>query len=243
MQLTDRFALVTGAAHRVGREIALELARAGAHLCVHYHTAAAQAEATAAEVRALGRQALTVRADLRQPEAITALFAAIEAAFGGLDVLVNSASIMESGAVRDLPLAAWERSLAVNLTAPFLCAQHAARLMAGRPAGVIVNLVDGSLHRPWAGYPAHTVSKAGLAALTEVLAKALAPAIRVNAVCPGPVLKPDDFDPARWQRLGEATLLKRTGSGYDVATAVRFLIENDYITGETLVVDGGERLR
>lgn len=243
MNLSGRNALVTGSAHRVGKAIALELAAAGAHLIIHYNTSEDAAHETAAEIAALGRRAVALPADLSQPAQINALFARIEAEFGALDVLVNSASIMETGDAATLSLEAWNRSLSVNLTAPFLCAQHAARLMRSRDQGVIVNIADGSALRPWATYPAHSVSKAGLVMLTQVLARAFAPAIRVNAVCPGPVLKPPDWDEARWARVGQNTLLKRTGSGYDVARAVRCLIENDYITGETLVVDGGERLR
>lgn len=247
MQLAGRVILVTGAAHRVGRAIALELAQAGAHLVIHYHTAADAAAETAAAVRAGGGRALAQPADLAQPEQIAALFAQIAAEFGTLDGLVNSASVMEAGDALTLPRAAWQRALDLNLTAPFLCAQHAARLMLAKPdpaeAGVIVNIVDGSAFRPWAGYPAHTVSKAGLAALTPVLAKAWAPRLRVNAVAPGPVEQPAATDPAAWEQLARKTLLKRSGSGYDVARAVRFLIENDYVTGETLVVDGGDRFR
>ncbi|MDW8325755.1 MAG: SDR family oxidoreductase [Anaerolineales bacterium] len=243
MNLTDRIALVTGSAHRVGKAIALELAAAGAQLVIHYNTSGDAAHKTVAEIEALGRRAVALPADLSRPAQINALFARVEAEFGALDVLVNSASIMETGDAATLSLEAWNRSLSVNLTAPFLCAQQAARLMRGRGGGVIINIADGSALRPWATYPAHSVSKAGLVMLTQVLAKAFAPAIRVNAVCPGPVLKPPDWDEARWVRVGQNTLLKRTGSGYHVAHAVRCLIENDYITGETLVVDGGERLR
>jgi pteridine reductase len=243
VQLENRVALVTGAARRVGRDVALELARAGAHTVVHYHTSEAAARETAAAIEALGVRALAVRADLGQPAEINALFARIAAAFGGLDVLVNSASIMERGEAASLPLADWQRSLDLNLTAPFLCAQLGARSMQARDGGVIVNVADGSALRPYAAYPAHSVSKAGLVMLTQVLAKAFAPRVRVNAVSPGPVLKPDEMDAATWQRLAGHTLLKREGSGYDVARAVRFLIENDFITGETLVVDGGERFR
>jgi pteridine reductase len=243
MNLANRVALVTGAAHRVGKAIALELAEAGAHLVIHYNSSENAARETVAEIQALGRRAVALRADLSQSAQIDSVFAQAEAEFGGLEVLVNSASIMESGDVRTLPLDAWNRALAVNLTAPFLCAQQAARLMQSQGAGVIVNLTDGSALRPWATYPAHSVSKAGLVMLTQVLAKALAPTIRVNAVCPGPVLKPSEWDEARWSRVGQSTLLKRAGSGYDVARAVRFLIENDYVTGETLVVDGGERFK
>lgn len=247
MNLAGRFALVTGAGRRIGRAIAQELAAAGAHVAVHYHASAEAAAETAAELRAAGVRAFHHPADLRDPVQLEALFGRVAAEFGGLDVLVNSAAIMESGDALTLPLDAWQRSLDINLTAPFLCAQRAARLMLAKPgrdeAGVIVNVVDGSALRPWARYPAHSVSKAGLGALTPVLAKAWAPRVRVNAVCPGPVEKPAAMDDAEWQGLAQKTLLKRPGSGYDVARAVRFLAENDYLTGENLVVDGGDRFR
>jgi NAD(P)-dependent dehydrogenase (short-subunit alcohol dehydrogenase family) len=241
MNLHGKSALVTGSAHRVGKEIALELARAGADIVVHFHRSIQHAPAALAEVQAQGVRALGLRADLSQADEVEQLFRAIEQEWGGLDVLVNSASIMEAGDAAALPLPDWQRALDVNLTAPFLCAQHAARLMRARGGGLIVNILDGSALRPWAKYPAHSVSKAGLQMLTQVLAKAFAPEIRVNAVSAGPLLKPPDWDDGRWARAVQRTLLKHSGSGYDVARAVRFLAESDFITGETLVVDGGER--
>lgn len=241
MHLQNKNCLITGGAHRVGKAIALELAHAGANILIHYYNSEQAAQETVAEIENIGVQAWALKADLSQPAQIETLFAGISAKCGSLDVLVNSASIMETGDARTLPLEAWNRSLAVNLTAPFLCAQHAARLMLN--GGIIINITDGSALRPWATYPAHSVSKAGLVQLTQVLAKTLAPNIRVNAVSPGPVLKPPDWEDGRWERVAQGTLLKRTGSSYDVARAVRFLVENDFITGETLVVDGGERFR
>ena len=243
MLLQSKVVLVTGAARRVGREIALELARAGAHLVVHYNSSEEAARETVVEIEALGVRALAVCADLLRAAEIDGLFVRAVTEFGGVDVLVNSASIMERGDAASLPLPDWQRSLDLNLTAPFLCAQHAVHSMRSREGGVIINITDGSALRPYATYPAHSVSKAALVALTQVLAKAFAPHIRVNAVSPGPVHKPDDMDEAQWARLVAHTLVKHPGSGYDVARAVRFLIESDFITGETLVVDGGERFR
>jgi NAD(P)-dependent dehydrogenase (short-subunit alcohol dehydrogenase family) len=241
MQLKDKIAVVTGAAHRVGKFIALELAGAGAHVVVHYHQSEAAAHVTVEELKQAGVRAVAVGGDLSFPESIDHLFQSAEAEFGGVDVLVNSSAIMEGGDVLTLTPEDWQRTLALNLTAPFFCAQRAARSMLARGGGSIVNIADLSALEPWAKYPAHSVSKAGLVMLTQVLAKALAPRIRVNAVAPGPVVKPPDWDEARWHSVGGHTLLKRTGSGYDVARAVRFLVEQDYITGETLVVDGGSR--
>jgi NAD(P)-dependent dehydrogenase (short-subunit alcohol dehydrogenase family) len=241
MEIKGKIAVVTGAAHRVGKFIALGLAEAGAHIVVHYHQSEDAARATIEEAKQKGVRAMAAGGDLSSPENIDHLFQSAEAEFGGVDVLVNSAAIMERGDVLTLTPEDWQRTLSLNLTAPFFCAQRAARSMLARGGGVIVNIADLSALEPWAKYPAHSVSKAGLVMLTQVLAKALAPRIRVNAVAPGPVVKPPAWDEARWRTVGEHTLLKRTGSGYDVARAVRFLVEQDYVTGETLVVDGGSR--
>ncbi len=239
MDIAGKTAVVTGAAHRLGRVIALALAEAGAHIVVHYHTASSAAASTVAEVEALGVRAVPVQADLRQPDAPDRIFAAAETDLGGVDLLVNSAASMEPGEVLALGRSDWHQVLELNLTAPFFLAQRAAPGMRARGGGAIVNIADLAGLQPWARYPAHSVSKAGLIMATRVLAKALAPDIRVNAIAPGPVLKPDDWDEARWQAVGAHTLLKRTGSGYDVARAVLYLLQADYVTGETLIVDGG----
>ena len=239
VNLQGKVAVVTGSAHRVGKAIALGLAQAGAHVVVHYHASAEEVPATLAELQAFGVRAAAYQADLGTPGGAAALFEAAASEFGGVDVLVNSAAIMDPGNVLTMTPEQWQRSLNINLSGPFFCAQQAARQMQTRGGGAIVNISDLAGLEPWARYPAHSVSKAGLNMLTRVLAKALAPAIRVNAVAPGPVMMPAGWDEARWRTVGEHTLLKRTGSGYDVAAAVRFLLESDFITGETLVVDGG----
>jgi len=239
MDIAGKAAIVTGAAHRLGRVIALALAEAGAHVVVHFHAASAAAASTIAEIESLGLRAMPVQADLRQPDAPNRILAAAEAAFGGVDILVNSAATMEAADVLTLGRDAWQQVLDLNLTAPFFLAQRVAPSMRARGGGAIVNIADLAGLQPWARYPAHSVSKAGLIMATRVLAKALAPDIRVNAIAPGPVLKPDDWDEARWQGVGARTLLKRTGSGYDVARAVLYLLQADYVTAETLIVDGG----
>lgn len=239
MDPRGKVAVVTGAAHRLGREIALALADAGAHIAVHYHGAAAEAAQTAAEIEQRGVRAVVVQADLRLPDAPDQVFAAAEAALGGVAILINSAASMEPADVLTVSRAAWQQVLDLNLNAPFFLAQRAAPNMRAGGGGAIVNIADLAGLQPWARYPAHSVSKAGLIMATRVLAKALAPDIRVNAIAPGPVLKPDGWDDARWQAVGARTLLKRAGSGYDVARAVLYLVQADYVTGETLVVDGG----
>ena len=241
MELAGKVAVVTGGAHRVGKAIALGLAGAGVHLVIHYH-GSPEAAGTLREIEALGVRATGVSADLGDPAGATAVFEAAEREFGGVDLLVNSAATFQSGNVLTLSPEEWQDTLNVNLSGPFYCAQLAARSMLTRGGGAIVNIADLSGLRPWANYPAHSVSKAGLLMLTEVLAKALAPAIRVNAIAAGSLIKPPDWDEARWQASSQHTLLKRPGSGYDVAQAALYLMQADYVTGTTLLVDGGRSI-
>ena len=241
--MTGRVALVTGAAHRVGKAIALALAAEGMAVVVHYYRSASYARQTVGEITAQGVEATAAAADLSTPEGVDELFDAALARFGRLDALVNSAAIMERLSVPDITPAEWDRSLNLNLRGPFLCSQRAARQMLTQPeGGVIVNIADMSGLEPWAKYVPHSVSKAGLIMLTQAMAKALGPRIRVNAVAPGPVARPAGWDEARWRQVGRHTALQRTGSPEDVSRAVVFLLANDYITGETIVVDGGGRL-
>jgi len=244
MELKGKVGLVTGAAHRIGRDIALELARQGVHLVIHYNASAEAAERTLADARALGVDAIAVRADQSRGDEVAALFAAVQHRFGRLDVLVNSAAVMERKPLLDITEADWERVMGINLKGPFLCAQAAARLMLrGQSAGgAIVNIADLAGLKPWPSYAPHSVSKAGVIMLTRVLALALAPSIRVNAVAPGPVAKPLSWSDERWLAHGSRLPLKRTGSGQDVADAVVFLLKSDFVTGELLIVDGGSLL-
>jgi len=239
MDLQNKVAVVTGAAHRIGKSIALALAEAGAHVVVHHYQAGDEAQATVTEIKRKNVRAIAAAGDLGTAAGVESLFQIAQAEFGGVDILVNSAAIMEAGDPLTLTREAWQRTLDINLTGPFFCAQQAARSMLARGGGAIVNIADLAGLEPWAKYPAHSVSKAGIIMLTKVLAKALAPHIRVNAVAPGPVAKPQGWDDARWRAVGEHTLLKRTGSGYDVSQAVNFLLQQEFITGETLIVDGG----
>jgi len=255
MDIRNRIALVTGGAHRVGRSIALALADAGAHLVITYLSAADEAAQTARDIAARGVQSLMVRLDQRDPAQIDTLFTAIRARFDRLDILVNSAAIMERKPLFDLTPDDWDRSLDTNLRGPFFVAQGAAKLMLQAQAepneresnqllqGCIVNIVDLAALRPWPSYIAHTASKAGLVAVTKALALALAPSIRVNAVAPGAVLKPDDWSDARWEQLAGRIPLGRPGTPKDVAQAVLYLVRSDFVTGHLLVLDGGRELR
>ncbi|MEZ0396177.1 MAG: SDR family oxidoreductase [Anaerolineales bacterium] len=233
-------ALVTGAARRLGRLFALTLARRGYGILLHYHASAAAAAQTAEEIRALGVFVQTIRADLADPLQVPALFAAVDAAGGSLDVLVNSAAIMRRSEAASLSLADWEATLAVNLRAPFLLAQQAVERMTN--GGLIVNLTDVGAQKAWSGYVDYVVSKAGLEALTRLLAKAFAPRVRVNAIAPGLVLPADDFPAAQWESLVGRTPLRRPVRPEDVAAALEFLLDNASITGQIIAVDGGYSL-
>ncbi|MGD8759462.1 MAG: SDR family oxidoreductase [Anaerolineales bacterium] len=242
MELQGKIALVTGSARRLGRAIALAMARRGCHLMIHFHRSAQEAEDTVARIKALGMRAAVVQADLSQPEGIQALFQALDQAYGGLDLLVNSAAIMERKDLLAIGQEDWRRTIDLNLKGAFFCLQQAAKRMKLRGGGAIVNISDVAALQPWKHYPVHSISKAGVEMLTKVAALALAPEIRVNAIAPGLILRPEFTDQNRWHKLTQALPLRREGSPSDVVNAVIFLFENDYITGETLIVDGGRLL-
>lgn len=243
VSLKGKVALVTGSARRVGKFIALELARQGMHQVIHHGNSDQEAAETATEIRALGVDAIVVKADLSQPVQIEQLFAAIRQHYGRLDLLVNSASSFKSGSILDVPLEDWQEALDVNMTAPLLCSQHAARMMIERgEGGAIINITDMSAFQPWKAFPQHSISKAGMVMLTEVLALSLAPSIRVNAIAPGPVLRDQGNSPEKWEQIGRRLPMGRTGEPGDVAQAVVFLATQTFVTGVTLQVNGGEHL-
>jgi pteridine reductase len=234
-------AVVTGAAVRLGRSIALALARQGYPVGLHYHHSEARANATVEEIRSIGGKAYLLQADLTDPGQIETMFAKIRLLPSRLGVLVNSAAEMVSGDLMTMPVADWDGTMALNLRAPWLCAREAAACM-GEQGGVIVNITDVGAQKTWTGYPAYTVSKSALETLTRLLARQFAPAVRVNAVAPGLILPSENLTAEEWQRLVQRLPLKAAGTPETVAQAVLALIQNEYITGETLKVDGGYAL-
>lgn len=242
MDLNGKAALVTGGAHRLGRAFALGLARAGADVLVDYHTSESDAAETVADIRALGRRAAAVRADVSDGADVKRLVAACADEFGRLDVLVNSASLFESAPFESLSDDDWDRSLAVNLKGPFMLARDAAPLLRRDGGGLIVNIADLSAFQPWPRYAAHAVSKAGLVHLTRVLARALAPDIRANCIAPGTVLPPTGYTDAESDPKGMRRVLGREGSPDDAVRALLYFVEADFVTGEVAVVDGGRML-
>jgi pteridine reductase len=243
VDLRGRVALVTGAGRRVGRVIALALAAEGMRVAVHFHRSAEGADETARLANERGGEGRTFSADLSRADAPARLVDEVARALGSLDVLINSAAGMERTPFGEIDAERWDRIFALNLRAPFLLAQAAAPVMRTGTGGAIVNIADLAAFESWPGYLPHGISKAGVVHMTRGLARVLAPAIRVNAVAPGTVLLPDDWDKGAADHLVETTPLGRLGDPEDVAGAVLYLLRADYVTGETIVVDGGRRVR
>lgn len=241
--LEGRVALVTGGARRLGRAFVEALAGRGMRLAIHYGQSAEAAEALVAELTATGHEAVALGADLTDPTAALALPDRVVDAFGQLDVLVNSAAVMERLPVGEVTPAGWDAIMDLNLRAPFLVAQQAAAHLAAA-RGTIVNIADLSGLEPWREYPVHSISKAGVVMLTKVLAVALAPEVTVNGIAPGTVMVPEDYNDERRAFLAGTTPLGRLGSPGDAVAALLYLVEHGaFVTGETIVVDGGRRLR
>jgi pteridine reductase len=229
-------ALVTGAAHRLGKVFALTLARHGFDIVLHYHSSSDAARQTQAELEALGSRVRLAQADLTDPREIYSLISDLDS----LNVLVNSAAFMPGGNVEALTLENWNTSLDLNLRAPFLLAQECAKRMT--QGSLIVNITDVGAQKAWSRYPSYTVSKAALESLTRILARAFAPHVRVNAIAPGLVLQSDTFPADEWRRLIQRVPLKRAARMDEIASALEFLLVNEYMTGQTIVVDGGYSL-
>ncbi len=242
-ELAGRVALVTGGARRLGRAFVEALAAKEMRVAIHHGNSKADADALVASLRGLGVDADSFAADLRDAAAATALPERVVARFGQLDVLINSAAVMERVNVADTTVAVWDAVINLNLRAPFFVAQAAAPHLA-RAHGTIVNMADLGGLEPWPNYAAHSISKAGVVMLTKVLAMALAPDVTVNAIAPGTVLVPDDYDTEKRAFLSESTPLRRLGTPQDAVDAMLYLVERGgFVTGETLVVDGGRLLR
>jgi pteridine reductase len=243
MELSGRVALVTGAGRRLGRALAEALAGRGMTLALHHHASGQGAAELRDRILARGGRSACFSADLRDAEAARALAGRVVAEFGRLDVLVNSAAVMHRLGVEETTPEVWDAVLDLNLRSVFFCTQGAAPALRS-VRGKVVNLADLSGLEPWPGFAAHSVSKAGVVMLTKVLARSLAPDVTVNAIAPGAVLVPEEYDAEERDRLARTTPLRRLGSPADAVAALLYLLEGgDYVTGEVLVVDGGRLLR
>ena len=239
MDLQDKIVLVTGGSRRIGLAIARAFACEGACIALHYNLSADAADAAAEEIRSLGAKVELFQADLAEPAQIAAMFDAVADAFGRLDVLVNNAAVFHRTPIDTLTAEQWDAELAINARAPALCIRYAAAAM--RPAGgAIVNITDIAAEKAWGGYPAYCASKAALLAVTKSAARSLAGEnIRVNAVAPGAILWSRNRSQAEKEKVLRQIPMKRIGRPEDIAQAVVFLARQDYITAQTLRVDGG----
>ncbi len=243
MELRDKVALITGAGKRIGRAIALRLARSGCHVAIHYRSSAEDARLTAGECLRSGVTAEVFQADLGDSDEAGRLVPRVVERFGRLDVLINNAAVFEPMSIDAFDPAAWDEALRVNLTAPMIltrCARDAFRAAGG---GRVINMCDAATQRPWPSHLAYITSKGALRTLTQVLARALAPDVCVIGIAPGVAEWPDDYDQETRDRLTARIPLGRAGTPGEIAAAVYFLLmDGDYLTGTILTIDGGRRL-
>ena len=239
--MKDQVALVTGGGRRIGKIIALELARAGAHVAINYSHSRAEARNTAREIEELGVASIALKADISNPVEVRSMFRSVEREFKRLDVLVNNAGVFFAASWDNLKERDWDRVLGVNLKGAFFCAQAAARIMLRQGGGRIINMASLGGLRAWPAYGHYCSSKAGQIMLTRCLAKALGPNIMVNSVAPGTILFPDEEPSAAQRRSIPLTPLGKPGRPEAVAAAVLFLATTaEFITGQVIAVDGGQ---
>ncbi|MGN7612312.1 SDR family oxidoreductase [Magnetococcales bacterium HHB-1] len=238
-----RSALITGGAQRIGKAITRFLVQAGYRVVIHYRHSAKEALALCEQIRAEGGEAVSVQADLLDPVAVQSLFVEAQQAWGEIHLLINNASLFKPGTCQSSDLSLWSDHFNVNLTAPFLLSQAFARQLKRETfAGQIINFIDQRIAHPKPTHTAYTITKQGLWTLTQMTAQEFAPRIRVNAIAPGPILpaSPDDLE--QFQSVAKKTPLKRAGALEYIIKTVQFFLENHYITGEMIAVDGGEHL-
>jgi len=243
MTIEGRTAIVTGGAVRIGRAIVERLAERGARILLHCGRSIDEAAAVCERLRQQGRHIEFVSADLADPvRAAETIFAAVRTKFGAADILINSAAIFENATLEETTEASWDRHQAINLKSPFFLSQALARQLPAGTAGDIVNIIDWRGTHPVPGQAAYTVAKAGLAAMTQLLAQELGARIRVNGVAPGAILPPPGFGREEFEALAGRIPVQRVGGPHNIADAVEFLLTNDFVNGEVLHVTGGQQL-
>ena len=235
-------ALITGGARRIGRVLAATAAEAGFDVAIHVRAVDEAAEASAAEIRSRGRKAAILSGDLRREAATVALVGEAEAELGPVTLLVNSASVFERDSFQDMNRASWDLHVETNLRAPLVLSQVFARRMPADREGLIVNILDQRVLDPGADFFSYTLSKAALWDATRMLARALAPRVRVNGIGPGPTLPSTHQDAAAFQAEAEATLLKRPVAPGEIGAALTYLIDAKAVTGQMMAVDSGQHL-
>ena len=241
MELVGKVAIVTGGAVRLGKAFALALATRGVRLAIHYGASAGAAQEVVSRISKIS-DAVAIQADLRQSDQAVSVIERAVAHFGQVDILVNNAAIFEPGNWADTTETSWDKHFAINLKAPFFLSQAFAAHLGRERRGHILNISDWRAIRPAADHLAYTLTKAGLISMTQNLALALAPNIQVNAVAPGAILPPPGQDAAYLDRLARTIPARRYGSPADVEKALLFLLDSDFITGEVILVTGGQHL-
>ncbi|HEX4097157.1 MAG TPA: SDR family oxidoreductase [Caulobacteraceae bacterium] len=239
---TRGVALITGAARRIGKALALTAAEAGYDVAVHHRSGAEEAEAVAAEIRGLGRKAAAFRAELTDEAETSALIVRAAQALGPVTLLVNNASVFLDDRIQTLTRESWDAHIETNLRAPVLLAQTFAAELPKDAEGLIVNMLDQRVLKPNPQFFSYGLSRAALWSATQVLAQALAPRIRVNAIGPGPTLPSIHQTPAEFDAEAHNVALQRRSSPQDVAQALRYLIDARQVTGQMIAVDGGQHL-
>lgn len=242
MEIKGSVVLITGAAERVGRAVALYLAERGAHIVFSYYDPKEDWENALAEIEALGVKCLAVQTEVRDSKQINRLVDAAITEHGRIDVLINNAAVWLRSPMLEISEEEWDTALDINLKGPFLMTQAVAPHMIKQEGGVIINMTDLSAFQVWPGYVHHGASKAGLVSLTRSMAFELSPHIRVNAIAPGTVLLPENAPPEKRQWAVDMSTLKRVGTPTDVARLAAYLIESDFVTGSVNFVDGGRSL-
>jgi pteridine reductase len=235
-----KMALITGAARRVGREIAIHYAEQGYAIGVHYHTSTKEAVETLHMIEKSGSSGILLQADLRDPVEIERLFDQVDHDGLQLQLLVNSASMMPESDLMKISINEWDDIFNVNLRSVWFCCQQAARRM--KAGGVILNLSDVGANKNWTGFGAYVVSKSAVETLTRILARELAPEIRVCGIAPGLLLKKEDFLDSKWEKLVQKIPMESQGSFSDLLTTMDMLVNNQYITGEIITLAGGNQL-
>ncbi|PKN85981.1 MAG: short-chain dehydrogenase [Chloroflexi bacterium HGW-Chloroflexi-8] len=241
MEIKGKTALVTGGAIRVGKAISLALAKAGANVVINYSSNSQKAAETVLEIEKLGVSALAIQANIADWEQVKAMFDQIHNKMGKIDILVNNASPFLKTPVPTDSMDTWHLVTGVQIDGAFYVTNLAAKDMLEKKAGAIVNIIDLSAWEAWPNLTAHAVGKSALLTMTRQFALELHPYVRVNAIAPGPVLAPPDYSEEKIKRTAEKTLLNRWGSAEDISKTVIFLVESDYITAESIAVDGGQR--
>lgn len=240
--MTTKNVLVTGAAKRLGRAIALDLARHGWNVAIHYHSSEKEARATEADAMSAGNKVALLKCDLSREEETAALVGRAAKELGPLTALINSASIFENDEWYSADRASWDKHMETNLRAPLVLSQEFARQVPRDEGGAIVNIIDQRVLKPTPQFLSYSLSKAGLYWLNTTLAQALAPRVRVNAIGPGPTMKNERQTPADFERQREATLLGHGAEPADICVGVRYLLDAPSVTGQMIAVDGGQHL-